>query len=279
MPENRRLYLDLLKRALINEIGAENELRLNYLWRCAEKGEAVDRALLFDIGRRLPKRRAAFLEARRNGQMLPDGEPDRWGFSDSMVGLRRLDQLQAAIETVVEEGVPGDILEAGVWRGGAAIFARGVLASLGVTDRTVWLADSFQGLPAPIHALDSDFSKQDSLAVSLDQVQDAFRRYGLLDEKVAFLPGWFEDTLPQAPVDQLAILRADGDLFSSTLEILTNLYPKLAPGGFVIIDDYGALQDCRAAVHAYRARHALSEPIEPIDGMGVFWRKATRSAA
>lgn len=274
MPENRRLYLDLLKRALINEIGAENELRLNYLWRCAERGEPVDRALLFDIARRMPERQAALLEARRLGRMLPKGEPDGWGFSDSMVGLRRLDELQSAIETVVAEGVPGDILEAGVWRGGASIFARGVLASLGVTDRKVWLADSFEGLPPPTHAMDSDFSRQDSLAVSLDQVKDAFRRYGLLDEQIAFLPGWFEETLPKAPVKELAVLRADGDIFSSTLAILTNLYPKLAPGGFLIIDDYGAVADCRAAVHAYRARHDLAEPIQPIDEMGVFWRKS-----
>jgi hypothetical protein len=194
-----------------------------------------------------------------------------------MIGLRRLDNLQQCIETVLADGVPGDLIETGVWRGGATIFMRGVLKAYGVTDRTVWAADSFVGLPAADlerFPEDQGWDKLDlPLAVSLEAVQANFARYQLLDEQVHFLPGWFKDTLPAAPIAQLSVLRLDGDLYESTIDALTHLYPRLSSGGFAIIDDYN-LPSCRQAVDDYRAAHAIDDAIQEIDGWGVFWRRS-----
>jgi O-methyltransferase len=199
--------------------------------------------------------------------------------AETMIGLRRLDQLQAAVESVVDEQVPGDLIETGVWRGGAGILMRGVLAAHGDTSRTVWLADSFAGLPPPdaeTYPADAgiDLSVNAELAVSVDDVTANFRRYGLLDAQVRFLKGWFRDTLPEAPIDRLAVLRLDGDLYESTWVALTSLYPKLSPGGYVIVDDYGALPVCRLAVDDYRREQGIEEPLHEIDWTGVFWRRA-----
>ncbi len=197
--------------------------------------------------------------------------------AETMIGLRRLDNLQECIETVVADGVPGDVLEAGVWRGGAGILMRAVLDVLGDTERTVWLADSFQGLPKPRpeHPADADDKHwtQPFLAVSLDEVKRNFARYDMLDDRVRFLEGWFSDTLPAAPIEQLAVLRADGDMYGSTMDVLDALYAKVSVGGFVIIDDYGEIAQCRAAVEDFRTQHKISEPLQRIDGSGVFWRR------
>ena len=197
--------------------------------------------------------------------------------AETMIGLRRLDNLQHCIEDVVAEGVPGDLLEAGVWRGGATILMRAVLAALGDASRTVWVADSFQGLPKPreIHPVDKDdlHWSQPFLVVPMEEVQHNFTRYGLLDDRVQFLPGWFSDTLTAAPIERLAVLRVDCDMYGSTTDVLSALYPKVSVGGFTIVDDYGDIPSCRAAVEDYRTEHHISEPLEPIDSHGVFWRR------
>lgn len=157
---------------------------------------------------------------------------------------------------------------------------RGVLKVRGVTDRRVWVCDSFAGLPPPDadrYPLDagSSFHLHERLAVSLEQVQANFERYGLLDGQVVFLKGWFRDTLPKAPIDKLAILRLDGDMYESTMDALRSLYPKLSPGGFAIIDDYFAVEGCRAAVSDYQKEHGFEEKIIPIDRMGGYWRRGS----
>lgn len=197
----------------------------------------------------------------------------------SMAGMKRLDNVQMCVERVLQDGVPGDLIETGVWRGGSTILMRAVLAAYGVTDRTVWVADSFEGLPAPQadkYPEDRGFNFENvtELKISLEQVQSHFDRYGLLDERVRFLKGWFRDTLPTAPIESLAVLRLDGDLYESTMDALVSLYPKLSVGGYVIIDDYGALLPCRQAVHDYRQRHGIAEPLQPIDWTGAYWRRS-----
>lgn len=198
--------------------------------------------------------------------------------AETMIGLKRLDNLQYCVEQVVREGIPGDLIETGVWRGGASIFMRGVLKVYGDTSRAVWVADSFCGLPRP----DADLYPADAgdqhhtwsqLAVSLEEVRANFSRYGLLDEQVRFLPGWFSNTLPHAPIERLALLRLDGDMYGSTVEAFTHLYPKLAVGGYVIVDDYGSVPGCRQATDDYRAKQGVTEPIERIDRSGVFWKR------
>jgi O-methyltransferase len=245
----RRLYLDLLKLTL-TRIAFEDE---------SVRPEDPER-------RRVPVDR----ERRGEGRDWPV-------HAETMIGLQRLDQLQCAVETVLADRIPGDLIETGVWRGGASIFMRAILVAYGETSRTVWLADSFQGLPHPDAATypadeGVDWSHVEELAVSLDQVQANFRRYGLLDDHVRFLPGWFRDTLRTAPVKQLAILRLDGDLYESTMLALDSLYPKLSPGGFAIIDDYG-VPPCRQAVDDFRRTHGITEPLEQVDWTGAHWRK------
>lgn len=196
----------------------------------------------------------------------------------TMIGLRRLDNLQRCCEIAVQEGVPGDFLEAGVWRGGAGVLMRAVLAAHGDKDRRVWLADSFRGLPPPDpqkYPLDAGLNLHEHayLAVGVDRVKAVFERYGLLDDRVEFVEGWFRDTLPTASVEKLAVLRLDGDLYESTMDGLVHLYPKVSPGGFVIVDDYGNIEACRAAIHDYRTRHGIIEPIVDVDGSGVWWRR------
>lgn len=199
--------------------------------------------------------------------------------ADSMIGLRRLDNLHACIETVIRDRVPGDFIETGVWRGGACIFMRAALNAYGDRTRKIWVADSFEGLPKPDGRYGQDegdifWKFKSTLGISLDQVKSNFSRYGLLDERVCFLKGWFKDTLPIAPIDKLAIMRLDGDMYASTMDALENLYPKLSSGGFVIVDDYGGVDTCRQAVEDFRERHKINEPILRIDWTGAYWRKS-----
>jgi O-methyltransferase len=199
-------------------------------------------------------------------------------FAETMIGTRRLDNLVACVRQVLHDDVPGDLIETGAWRGGATILMRAVLAAYGDADRRVWVADSFQGLPVPDgeqYPADEgvDLSGVDILKVDADHVRANFARYGLLDDRVRFLEGWFRDTLPGAPIDALAVIRLDGDLYESTSDALTALYPKLSPGGFVIVDDYGAFEPCRRAVDDYRAAHGIDDPITEVDWTGAFWRR------
>ena len=193
----------------------------------------------------------------------------------SMIGLKRMDNLQGCIETVLRDGVPGDFIETGVWRGGACILMRAVLKVHNVDDRDVWLADSFRGLPPPSLEIDRgyDLSGHRYMAVGMEAVRDSFRRFDLLDEHVKFLQGWFKDTLPSSPIKRLAVLRLDGDLYESTMDVLTSLYDRLSPGGFAIVDDYHTWPNCRRAVDEFRAQRGISDPIQEIDGSAVFWRR------
>jgi O-methyltransferase len=198
--------------------------------------------------------------------------------AETMIGSVRLDNLQHCIESVLHDNIPGDLIETGVWRGGATILMRGVLAAHGITDRIVWVADSFAGLPPPnaqaypADAGDPHWTYRE-LIVPLKTVQENFARYGLLDEQVRFLVGWFRDTLPTAPIDRLAVARLDGDMYESTMDALVALYPKVAIGGYLIVDDYGAVPGCRRAIDDYRQRQGIIEPMTAIDWTGVFWRR------
>lgn len=195
-----------------------------------------------------------------------------------MIGQRRLEQLEDAVLTVLAEDIPGDVMETGVWRGGACILMRALLKHAG-SKRLVWVADSFQGLPKPdadsypVDEGDTHWEHEELYSVTFQDVQDNFRKYGLLDEGVRFLPGWFRDTLPTAPIKQLAVLRLDGDMYESTILALQHLYPKVSPGGFVIVDDYGSHTGCRTAVEDYREAAGIDEPMTWIDWAGVYWRK------
>jgi len=125
--------------------------------------------------------------------MAPYGEAYRevgldWPLiAHTMAGLRRLENLRDLTQCVVDEGIPGDLIETGAWRGGCCILMRGVLKANGVTDRKVYVADSFSGLPPPDPECEQDrghdYSENEQLSVSADQVRTNFARYGLLDDQ------------------------------------------------------------------------------------------------
>lgn len=197
----------------------------------------------------------------------------------TMIGIQRMENLRFCVEDVIQRGVPGDLIETGVWRGGACIFMRGILKAYGTTDRNIWVADSFAGLPPP-NAEKYPADEGDThhtlapLVVSLEQVQSHFEKYGLLDDHVRFLKGWFKDTLPSAPFERLAVARLDGDMYESTMDALNALYQKLSPGGYLIVDDYGTVPACAQAVDDYRRQHHITDAIKVIDWGGVFWQRS-----
>ena len=264
-------YVDLLKASLTGTLHQDV-----YVARPAYTGPRIrlDRWLSelacaalrrrdWEIVRRMP------VEAVQFGQLRPLS-------AETMAGTARLDNLQWCIENVVSEGIPGDLIETGVWRGGASIFMRGMLRALEVADRRVWVADSFRGLPPPSARFPADAGDEHhrvpELAVSVEAVRENFRRYGLLDDQVVFLEGWFRNTLPALRDERWALIRLDGDMYESTMDALASLYPRLSPGGFVIVDD-GALPACRKAVDDFRRHHAITDPICSIDWTGIFWQR------
>lgn len=233
------------------------------------------------------------LEASLSGVLVEDGSQAPWteGTFDAslraigrdwpkqavtMIGTARMRNLRMLTTRALQEGVPGDFIETGVWRGGACIYAKGIFMAHGETQRRVFVADSFKGLPPPdVGKYPADTGDEHhtvkELAISRRDVQDNFRRYGLLDETVVFLEGWFKDTLPTAPIERLAVLRLDGDMYESTMDALDALYHKVSPGGFVIVDDY-VLEPCAEAIHDFRKRHGIEASMEPVDGAAVWWQ-------
>lgn len=273
-PSTRELYLDLLQNTLAFSLWPEPPVSIrtyNYLNPFFKrKFLGLLSRIASRFGLQIVQERHYTKEQREEGMLWP-------GMAHTMIGLYRLRNLRHSVETVIQEGIEGDLIETGVWRGGACILMRAVLAAYGVVDRRVFVADSFEGLPKP----DEDKYVQDKgdqhhihkfLAVSKEEVEENFRKYGMLDDQVVFLKGWFKDTLPNAPISKLAVLRLDGDMYGSTIETLETLYPKLSAGGFCIIDDY-ALSGCKAAVDDFRAANSITTPLEVIDYTGVYWRK------
>ena len=226
--DQQNLYLERMKHCLINTIYGDNEFISvsNTRWFLLRRLND-----LFQIAGMQIVYKKPYEKIRRK-----HGLPVYPLSAHTMIGISRLNNLQRCIDEVLEEKVPGDFIEAGVWRGGATIFMRAMLKTKDVTDRYVWVADSFDGLPAPDtlhypHDNGSTFHNNIMFQVSINEVKDNFCKYSLLDDQVKFLPGWSCDTLPTAPIEKLSILRLDADMYKSTYEALEYLYPKLSVGG------------------------------------------------
>lgn len=241
------LYLDLLKKCLINTIYKDDSTFIN--------GELIP----YDEAKRL------------------DGRD--WPLkAHTMVGLKRLENVEELLLRCIVDGIEGDFLEAGVWRGGTSILAAGVLQNFVEFDsqaRRVWVCDSFCGLPPPSSDQDKGcfLHTIKFLSVSLGEVMANFEAYDLLDN-VIFKPGWFKDTMPSLaryPDLKLCVLRLDGDMYESTMDVLRNLYSKISKGGFVIVDDYN-LPNCKKAVDHFRFINEIKTPLVEIDWTGVYWR-------
>ena len=197
----------------------------------------------------------------------------------TMVGAARLRNLAKLTCKVLDDGIRGDLIETGVWRGGCCIMMRALLKAYGDKRRRVFVADSFEGLPKPKedlfkHDIGDTHHSFAELIVSLEQVKENFSRYDLLDDQVVFVKGFFSETLKKLRGNRFSLLRLDGDMYESTICALNELYPLLSPGGFIIIDDYGAVPGCKSAVEDYRREHKISDPLQTVDWTGVWWRKS-----
>jgi hypothetical protein len=283
-------YIELLKKSLTNELYIENEVRIiNALFAALNKLK-ISAHEIYNINHH-PGEIDFLAEIKLKGnvhhlnQIMPDGsmEIQHWTrniteLSHTMIGKKRLDNIQYCVETILDEDISGDLIETGIWRGGAVIFMRGLLAAYSITDRFVWAADSFEGVPTPSLPEDAGFEISAKvlpfLAVSIEDVMDLFDRYDLLDEQVNFIQGWFKDTLATAPIEKLAMLRLDGDLYESTMDALVPLYDKVSRGGFIIVDDYFSCPPCKQAIDEFRVKHAITDELMQIDGQSVFWRKS-----
>ena len=205
---------------------------------------------------------------------------DDWPvLAQSMAGDARLQNIQELADKIIANGVEGDFIETGVWRGGSCIYMAAILKANDITDRNIYVCDSFEGLPPPnVSGYPQDAGDNHYtvpfLAVDVDQVAANFAGYGLLNDQVRFVKGFFSDTLPQlAPdIEKLSLLRLDGDMYESTIVALENLYPKLSVGGYVIVDDYG-LPNCVRALTDFREYHGITDEYIKIDNSSVYWQK------
>lgn len=267
------LYLDLLMKCLTDTLSSEyyNPNPKIFPGDIGKGISALMRKLLASRSLEIVKREKLDMEQRMEGKDWP-------AHAETMIGLKRMENLKYCIQEALSNNVPGDFIETGVWRGGSTIFMRAVLKAYGVTDRIVWVADSFEGLPRPDaekYPLDHGDRHwtYNNLKVSLEDVKSNFEKYSMLDGQVKFLKGWFKDTLNEAPIDKLAVIRLDGDMYESTMDAVKPLYPKLSPGGFLIVDDYG-LPGCKQAIEDYRKEHGITDTVQKIDYTGVFWQKS-----
>lgn len=263
-------YLGLLKRALVNWIYPEHELQVNYLQSDRVAKDRLTRSrYLRDISHVEAEKYAELLEKKRHGFVTV--------LSHTLVGLRRLNHLEYCARQIFAQGIPGDFFEAGVCQGGASIFLRALQVTFGEEQRKTWAADSFEGLPPATlpqdEGLDFTESNYPWLAFSQERVEEHFRRYELWSDHVRLVKGWFSETLPGLDCGPLSLLRLDADLYQSTMEVLVNLYDKVVPGGFVVVDDYGAFEACRLAIDDFRLGRNIQAPLKWIDWSGVYWRK------
>ena len=275
---NADLYVNLLKESLTDALHDHK-----YYWPLRRPKSLLKRVVFDSLAARgiIPVR-VLDSSIREEGPERPPSGP-AWlevTSAHSLLGRQRLNNLQWCVEDVLKRGVPGDFIETGVWRGGACILMRAILKARGVRDRKVWAADSFEGLPKPDPARypvdrGSPFHEDHGFAVSLEEVRRNFEKYGLLDDQVEFVKGWFCETLPKLVGHTWGVIHLDGDMYQSTFEALVNLYPRLSPGGYVIIDDFGAVPACRQAVLDFRQNNSIKEEIREIDWSGVYWQRET----
>ena len=206
--------------------------------------------------------------------------------------------MSLLIKRVKEQRLPGSYLEAGVWRGGMSIMATASLQLYGLGAMPVYLCDSFQGLPLPrkgsLRHDEKGYSKFNStMAVGMETVLRNFDLFGVPRHAVTAVPGYFVDALPPlrasllAKQENLAVLRMDGDMYDSTIDILYNLYDLVVVGGYVVVDDFGwgsgaslrmSNQTARStfgakmAVLDFRQKHGIEDgehPMRDIDGLTV----------
>ncbi|MGZ4716432.1 MAG: CmcI family methyltransferase [Acidimicrobiales bacterium] len=271
-----RRYLDLLKGALIDEHYLENELRIQHLITALEHGGQPSRAELRDPHRLMRRNGDALRAARRAGGSTGGDLVSHFPYTT--LGRVGLDALEAKLDLLQEDKVGGDLFECGTGRGGSAIFMRGYLDSREVIGRKVWVADRFRASPL----VDADGQPEEAadfsdLLADLNIVRDAFHRFDLLDDRVRFLQGDYAETLPDAPVEKIALLRLGAGLGAEVADILDLLYARVAVGGIVLIEE--AHEPATAqAIADFRTALGVDEQLEQIGTFGTSWRKVAKRA-
>lgn len=273
---SRDRYLKLLKTSLTGLAHLDSSMRLHFL--AQEDERMADPAFARDI---------RYCEAdwfAKNSRFLKTGEVHGALFgglgtrvNHTLIGLHGLTHIERLAEDLFASNVKGDFVDAGTWRGGSGIFMRGVQQAFDQAERCVWVADCFEGVPPPTSGpdmaakLDLTAERLPNILATQREVRDNFADFDLLDGGVKFLPGLFADTLPKAPIGKISLLRLDGDLYSSTLDVLNALYDKVEPGGYVIVDDY-ALAPCKQAVDEFRLAHGITSPITQLNWTLIHWQ-------
>ncbi len=200
----------------------------------------------------------------------------------TMTSLERLKSLSDAVSYVVENGIEGDFVECGTWKGGSVMCMQKKLISLNKNDRNFWVFDTFEGMPEP-EEIDKTFNNTSAkkLLEADDKKETTIWSYSNFEEtsgniltagypanKINFIKGMVEDTIPTTPIESIALLRLDTDWYSSTKLELEHLYPKLVKGGILIIDDYGHWEGCKKAVDEYFSINKIPVFMSRIDYTG-----------
>jgi hypothetical protein len=201
----------------------------------------------------------------------------------TMTSAERVLALCQAIRYLVEQRVPGDIVECGVWRGGSMMAVLRTLRELGETDRAIWLFDTFEGMSPPsdrdvdhvgftAHELLRSQRPDDPQSIwcrsSLPEVRANIARCGYPENRIRFVAGPVEATLERELPERIALLRLDTDWYESTRAELHKLFPRLVAGGVLLIDDYGHWQGCRRAVDEYFRDQSIRMMLHRIDYTG-----------
>jgi len=188
----------------------------------------------------------------------------------TMTSSRRGRALQRLARRLDHDGVPGALVDCGVWNGGST-----VLLSEASPDRDVWAYDSFEGLPeaGPLDGPESTSWTGECLGAE-EKLREGFRRYAS-PERLHVVKGWFDQTFAATADDvgPVALLHADGDWYESVMLTLRTFYPRVSPGGFVVIDDYGAWPGAKRAVDEFRQEVGETAPMVSADFTGRYWRK------
>jgi predicted O-methyltransferase YrrM len=229
-------------------------------------------------------RHAGFIHEARTNDMRADDE-FRQVYADcrdyTMTSMSRMYALHQAVRHVLDRGVPGDLVECGVWRGGSSMVMAKALAAAGDADRRLYLYDTYEGMSEPTDR-DRDpggrsaedllrtHDKDDPIwaEASLEEVRHNLSTCGLDPDRVEFVKGKVEDTIPATLPSKIALLRLDTDWYESTRHELEHMFPLLVPGGVLIIDDYGHWQGARTAVDEYFAEHRPDMLLNRIDYTG-----------
>lgn len=194
----------------------------------------------------------------------------------TMVRNFNLINLYRMVRYINRNNIPGAIVECGVWNGGSAAMMAAASRDSGV-QREMWLFDSFEGLPRPSErdsAIERAFYFEDWNKGSIEKVKHVFNTLNLSLDQVNFVKGWFDQTIPGAPVREIALLHIDADWYDSVRMVLQSLYDRVAPGGYIVLDDYGYWQGCNQAVHDFFTERGIPRSaLRRVSDMGAYFQK------